>query len=101
MDQLDCAAFLGFEVPARRVQAIIDADAQDAWNPTGTTIARHFRSACGVEDGVGPALRVAVRSHTAEPPLARPLLVVQTMGMRKRNRFPLSPLVAGREGGGN
>ena len=101
MDQLDCAAFLGFEVPARRVQAIIDADAQDARNPTGTTIARHFRSACGVEDGVGPSLVWRCTVTPAEPPLARPLLVVQTMGMRKRNRFPLSPLLAGREGGGN
>ena len=39
---------------ARRVQAIIDAHAQDARNPKWTT-ARHFRGADGMDDGIGPS----------------------------------------------
>ena len=46
VDQLNCAALLSFEVLAKRLQAIIDAYAQDARTPK-STIARHFRGAYG------------------------------------------------------
>ena len=57
VDQLNCAALLSFEVQAMCVQAIIDANAQDARNPKWT-IARYFRGAYGM-DGVDPVLWVA------------------------------------------
>ena len=53
MGQLNCAAFLSFEVLARRVQAIIDAYAQDPRNPKWTA-ARHFRGADGMNVGIDP-----------------------------------------------
>ena len=68
------------------------------------TIARNFRSACGMDDVVDPSLRAAVHmrdreeneeqtAHTrGETAAARHMLEVQTMGMQTRSRFH-APLV--------
>ena len=50
---------------ARRVQAIIDAYAQDARTPKWT-IARHFRGAHGMNYGVDPSLQAAVHRRGRE-----------------------------------
>ena len=76
VDQLDCAALLSFDLLARRVQEIIDVDAQ-ARNPKWT-IARRFKGASGIDDGVDSSLWAEGHRRVRDERLLR----VQTTGMR-------------------